>query len=152
MVERRASLHHAIILPALCLWGDGSEFHANTVDISAEGTRMRSATIPSATTQLGCSVRGIEVMEIRIVRAGPADFAVRAMDRGATPREVGRKLVEMARLQASLPEAVRIAVGLRPTVGWCTSCWRTRDKHPRTDPEPSCLGRGAATGHFVGNR
>ena len=108
MTERRAIPRHAIILPALCWRADGSEFHAVTVDISAEGIRMRSATIPPMDAQLGCSIRGVGAMEIRVVRAGSADFAVRVMGRGATPGEVVRSLVGLARLQAPPSEEVRV--------------------------------------------
>lgn len=69
---------------------------------------MRSATIPHLGSQLGCSIRGVGVMEIRVVRADAADFAVRVIGRGATPSEVVRSLVEMARLQAPPPEEVRV--------------------------------------------
>lgn len=108
MTERRAVSRHAIVLPALCWRSDGFEFHAITVDISAEGIRMRSATIPPVATQLGCSIRGVGIMEIRVIRAASTDFAVRVMGRGATPSEVVRSLVDLARLQAPPPEEVRV--------------------------------------------
>jgi hypothetical protein len=108
MTEQRLALRHAIILPALCWRGDGAEFHAVTVDISTEGIRMRSATIPPITAQLGCSIRGVGIMEIRVVRAGTADFAVRVVGRGATAGEVVRSLVSLARLQAPPLEEVRV--------------------------------------------
>lgn len=108
MTERRAIPRHAIILPALCWRGDGSEFHAVTVDISAEGIRLRSATIPPVEAQLGCSIRGVGVMEVRVVRADAADFAVRVRGRGVTAGEVVRSLVDLARLQSPPPEAVRV--------------------------------------------
>ncbi|MCJ2009146.1 PilZ domain-containing protein [Methylobacterium sp. J-092] len=108
MTDRRANPRHAIILPALCWNGDGSEFHAITVDISPEGIRMRSATIPPVTAQLGCSIRGVGVMEIRVVRAGPDDFAVRVVGSGVAPGQVVRNLLEMARLQAPPVEEVRV--------------------------------------------
>ncbi|MCJ2086947.1 PilZ domain-containing protein [Methylobacterium sp. E-005] len=109
MTERRTIPRHAIILPALCWHADGSEFHAVTVDISGEGICMRSATIPALDAQLGCSIRGVGSMEIRVVRTGAADFAVRVMGRGATPGEVVRSLVGLARLQAPPSEDVRVS-------------------------------------------
>ncbi|WP_267422725.1 PilZ domain-containing protein [Methylobacterium sp. GC_Met_2] len=69
---------------------------------------MRSASIPPIDAQLGCSIRGVGEMEIRVVRAGTADFAVRVMGRGAKPGEVVRSLVGLARLQAPPPEEVRV--------------------------------------------
>jgi hypothetical protein len=115
MTERRAIPRHAIILPALCWRGDGSSFHAVTVDISAEGIRLRSATIPPVAERLGCSIRGVGTMEIRVVRAGTDDFAVRVGGRGATPGEVVRGLVDLARLQAPPPEQVRVHRRVVPT-------------------------------------
>ncbi len=109
MTERRVIPRRAIILPALCWHADGSEFHAVTVDISGEGIRMRSAIIPPVDAQLGCSIRGVGAMEIRVVRTGAVDFAVRVMGRGATPSEVVRSLVGLARLQAPPPEEVRVS-------------------------------------------
>ncbi|MCJ2075988.1 PilZ domain-containing protein [Methylobacterium sp. E-016] len=108
MTERRADPRHAIILPALCWNGNGAEFHAITVDISPEGIRMRSATIPQVAAQLGCSIRGVGVMEIRVVRAGPDEFAVRVVGRGVAPSQVVRNLLKMARLQAPPVEDVRV--------------------------------------------
>jgi hypothetical protein len=92
----------------LCWRSDGSEFHAITVDISAEGIRLRSATIPPVEAQLGCSIRGVGIMEVRVVRSGPDDFAVRVAGRGVTAGEVVRSLVDLARLQSPPPEAVRV--------------------------------------------
>ncbi|MCJ2067813.1 PilZ domain-containing protein [Methylobacterium sp. J-030] len=108
MTARRTIPRHAIVLPALCWRADGSEFHAVTVDISGEGIRMRSATTPPMDAELGCSIRGVGAMQIRVVRTGAVDFAVRVMGRGATPGEVVRSLVGLARLQAPPPEEVRV--------------------------------------------
>ena len=69
---------------------------------------MRSATITLMDAQLGCSIRGVGAMEIRVVRAGTADFAVRVIGRDAKPSEVVRSLVDLARLQAPPPEEVRV--------------------------------------------
>ncbi|TXN70161.1 PilZ domain-containing protein [Methylobacterium sp. WL6] len=114
MTERRSNPRHAIILPALCWSGSGAEFHAITVDISSEGIRMRSATIPPVAAQRGCSIRGVGVMDIRVVRAGPDDFAVRVVGRGVAPGQVVRNLLEMARLQAPPVEDVRICRRIVP--------------------------------------
>lgn len=75
---------------------------------------MRSATIPPVTAQLGCSIRGVGVMEIRVIRAGPHDFAVRVVGGGAASGQVVRNLVEMARLQAPPVEDVRICCRVVP--------------------------------------
>jgi hypothetical protein len=55
------------------------------------------------------------VIEARVVRAGPDDFAVRVLGRGRTAGEVVRSLVELARLQAPPPDEVRVHRRVVPT-------------------------------------
>ncbi|MGE8131874.1 PilZ domain-containing protein [Methylobacterium sp. NPDC080182] len=107
-IGRRVIVRHAIILPALCWLSDGTEFHAITVDISTEGIRLRSATIPPVSVRLGCSIRSVGTMQTRVVRSDATDFAVRVVGRGAMPREVVSSLLDLVRLQAPLHQEVRI--------------------------------------------
>ncbi|WP_409568116.1 PilZ domain-containing protein [Methylobacterium sp. E-066] len=83
MIERRATTRHPVVVPALCLRRDGSEFHAVTVDISSEGLRLRSATLPLVDERLTCNIRDIGAAQVSVVWAGSCDFAVRVI--GTTP-------------------------------------------------------------------
>ena len=113
MTDRRVKSRRAVILPALCWNRDRFEFYAITIDISADGIRMRSASMPSIASQLECSIRGVGTMKIRVVRVRADDFIVRIVGRGLTSGEVVRNLVKLARLQAASIEAVR---GCSPAV------------------------------------
>jgi len=108
MSERRAAARHPVVVPALCLRSDGSEFHAVTVDISSEGLRLRSATLPVVDERLICNIRDIGSIQVRVVWAGSCDFAVRVIGTTPSPGDVARRFIELARRQAKLSEVVRV--------------------------------------------
>jgi hypothetical protein len=108
MSERRVSPRHAIVLPALCQVRDRAEFHAVSVDISADGLRLRSATIPPSGTRLDCNIRGVGAMEVSVAWAGTCDFAVRVTGRDPSPGEVARRLIALSQKQAKQSDEVRV--------------------------------------------
>jgi hypothetical protein len=108
MNPRQAPARHAVVVPALCLRTDGQEFHAVTVDMSLEGLRLRSATLPRSDEWLNCNIRGVGMIEARVSWVGACDFVVRLMGKDPTPGEVARRLIELSRRQAKVPAAVRI--------------------------------------------
>ncbi len=93
---------------ALCLRRDGSEFHAVTVDISSEGLRLRSATLPTVEERLICNIRDIGSAQVRVVWAGSCDFAVRVIGTTPSPGDVARRFIELSHRQAKSSEMVRV--------------------------------------------
>ncbi|TXN01104.1 pilus assembly protein PilZ [Methylobacterium sp. WL64] len=108
MIERKATTRHPMVVPALCLRRDGSEFHAVTVDISSEGLRLRSATLPTVEERLICNIRGIGAAQVSVVWVGNCDFTVRIFGKAPSPGEVARRFIELARRQAKLSDVVRV--------------------------------------------
>ena len=108
MPQRQAAPQYPVVLPALCLRHDGTEFHAVTVDMSTDGLRLRSATLPVIDEGLVCNIRGVAATEVRVAWVGACDFAVRITSRDPKPGEVARRLIEMSRQQAKSSENVRI--------------------------------------------
>ncbi|WP_409568225.1 PilZ domain-containing protein [Methylobacterium sp. E-066] len=147
MSEHRAAARHPVVVPALCLRGDGSEFHAVTVDISSEGLRLRSATLPAVDERLVCNIRDIGSAQVRVVWAGTRDFAVRVIGhdpfsrrRGTALHRAGAPASEVVRGRAGPPTDRSRAHGCRGRTGG----WSAR---AGADSEPVSLGRGAVIGH-----
>lgn len=107
MTQRQASARHVVVVPALCLRTNGQEFHAVTVDMSMEGLRLRSATLPRLDEWLTCNIRGVGMTEVRVSWVGACDFLVRLTGKDPTPGEVARRLIEISRGQIRVREAVR---------------------------------------------
>lgn len=114
MIERQTSPPHLIVLPALCTRRNGHEFHAVTVDISADGLRLRSATLPAIDERLTCNLRSVGVTEVRVAWISACDFIVRVVGRDPSPGEVARRLVALSRQQAAAPKGVRVARRIVP--------------------------------------
>ena len=108
MIERRAITRHPVIVPALCLRRDGSEFHAVTVDISSEGLRLRSATLPTVEERLTCNIRDIGAARVSVVWAESCDFTARVIGTAPSPGEVARRFIELARRQRQSSDVVRV--------------------------------------------
>ena len=108
MTQRQAASQYPVVLPALCLRRDGTEFHAVTVDMSTVGLKLRSATLPVMDERLVCNIRGVGATEVRVAWVGACDFAVRITSRNPKPGEIARRLIKMSRQQAKSSEDVRI--------------------------------------------
>ena len=114
MTERRPITRHVVVLPALCARQDGTEFHAVTVDMSVQGLRLRSATLPMIDDALICHIRGVGAVEVRVAWLGSCDFAVKIIGRDPPPGEVARRLIELARQQAQHADTVRVSRRIVP--------------------------------------
>lgn len=116
MNQRQGSSRYPVLVPALCLRSTGQEFHAVTVDMSIEGLRLRSATLPGVDERLNCNIRGVGPTEVRVDWVGACDFVVRLTGQDPTPGEVARRLIELSRRQAKASEAVRLYRRIVPQV------------------------------------
>lgn len=114
MTERRPSPRHAVVLPALCARRDGSAFHAVTVDMSPEGLKLRSATLPKVDDALTCHIRGVDPVDVRVAWVGSCDFTVKVTGRTPPPGDVARRLIELARQQALQENVARVSRRIIP--------------------------------------
>jgi hypothetical protein len=108
MGERSQTLRHEVILPALCWNRSRPDFYAVTVDLSAEGLRLRSAIVPYVDEDLVCSIRHVGLIDAKVTRCMGQDFSVRVLSRRQAPRLVARKLLLLAAQQRPSAEAVRL--------------------------------------------
>lgn len=99
MSERRKSRRYVLFLPALC-WGPSrSDFYAVTEDISVDGIRLRSATIPEPQEDLVVSLAEIGRIEAKVLRNDARSFVVRVVGRGRPVADLARHLVALSRRQ-----------------------------------------------------
>ncbi|WP_336485934.1 PilZ domain-containing protein [Methylobacterium nigriterrae] len=99
MEARRVAKHHKVILPALC-WSRGrADFYAVTADVSSDGIRLRSSTVPQVGEVLTCSIRHIGQVQGRVVRAGDREFVMRVLARRHVTVSVARTLIFLAQQQ-----------------------------------------------------
>ena len=114
MTERQASPRHPVILPALCARWNGTEFHAVTVDMSTDGLKLRSATLPRPDEALTCHIRGVGAVESRVAWVGTCDFGVKVTGKDPAPGEVARRLIEMSRRQSRQSTVARVSPRIVP--------------------------------------
>ncbi|MBY0296243.1 MAG: hypothetical protein K2X71_09425 [Methylobacterium sp.] len=108
MSERSQTLRHDVILPALCWNRSRPDFYAVTVDLSAEGLRLRAAVMPYINEELVCSIRHVGLIDAKVTHSMGQDFSVRVLSRRQSPRIVARKLLQLAAQQRPSAEAVRV--------------------------------------------
>jgi hypothetical protein len=108
MNERRTVPRHKVVLPALCRSRTRPDFYAVTDDLSADGIRFRSATVPPLDEDLVCSVRHVGQFEARVVRREAGRFVVRVLDRPLPVAEVARRLLSEAEEQSRGAEPIRV--------------------------------------------
>ena len=116
MTERRSSARYAVVLPALWSRFGGAEIHAVTVDISSDGIRLRSASIPHRDEALTCNIRGVGQLTTRVTWASSCEFALRVTGQTPTPSAVAMRLIELGKRQAKPSASVRVGRRIVPSV------------------------------------
>lgn len=103
------SVRYRIILPVMCWNRQRADFYAVTDDVSRDGIRFRSATVPTVDETLTCSIRHIGVLESRIVATGPHSFTVRIAVGRNRSAVIAQDLLELSRQQHPPEERTRAA-------------------------------------------
>jgi hypothetical protein len=99
---------HLVMLPALCWSLRRRDFYAVTADVSPEGIRFRSASLPSAGEDLTCSIRHIGTLEARIAHVAGQEFVACVRGGRATLADLARQFVSLARAQDLHAEPIRV--------------------------------------------
>ncbi|GJE18088.1 PilZ domain-containing protein [Methylobacterium marchantiae] len=107
-MNQRRSERYKIILPALCWSRHRPDFYAVTDDLSTDGIRFKSSTIPSVDESLTCSIRHAGSLEAVVVRNAVDSFAVRVLRADHPLGLVVQSLVSLAKAQNPPPMATRI--------------------------------------------
>jgi hypothetical protein len=105
MIERRQNERYRIILPALCWGRDRSDFYAVTDDISIDGIRLRSATIPELGEELVVSIPQIGSLNALVIRSTPQDFVITVLGRAKPVQDVAQELIRLSHRQEGAAQA-----------------------------------------------
>ena len=113
-IEHSTSPRRAVVLPAVC-WGPGRpEFYAVTVDLAADGLRLKSAIVPAVKEDLACSIRHVGHFDMTVVRVNDQEFDVRVHGRRRGSGAVAKQLLLLAEQQRPAPEPMRIQPRIIP--------------------------------------
>ena len=126
--ERRATLRHKVVLPALCWSTSRPDFYAVTEDISIHGISFRSSVVLDLNEDLTCSIRHVGQVVGTVSRLSAETFVVRVGAKTRSAESIVKNLLALARRQrpSEVPSrAHRRVVPLQAHVAVQLTCGRS---------------------------